>query len=418
MGRQIKIYPVGGYVRDKYLGIVSQDIDYVVVGATPEDMQAQGFYAVGTDFPVYLHPKKKGEFALARQERKQGKGYKGFSFNTRQVSLEEDLMRRDLTINAMAEDENGQLIDPYGGHKDLQNRILRHVSPAFTEDPLRVLRVARFMAQLAEFNFRLAPETRQLMEHMVTSGELAELTPERVWLEFSKAFQTTRPGLFMAVLHQIGALRVLAPEWDKLYHTPQNPKHHPEGDVGTHTQMVMDQAAQKTTDQSTRLRYVTAAFAHDVGKGHTPEKHLPHHPGHEKAGLPLVKAWAKNYRLPKNLSQFALVVTELHGEIHQGQDHNNAQRHYTVLQKTQAWRNPQTFYDLLELAEADHLGRLGFENCPYPQKPFWHKILQVCAKVTPQPLMEAGFQGPALGKAIEKARIEAIDQFLQGRRHD
>lgn len=288
------VYLVGGAVRDALLDIPIADRDWVVVGGSVEQMLALGCQQVGKDFPVFIHPVSREEYALARTERKQGRGYHGFEVTAdASVTLEEDLLRRDLTINAMAVAESGDLIDPYGGKRDLDARLLRHVSPAFAEDPLRVLRVARFRAQLAEKNFTVAPETLTLMQEMTRSGELHALVSERVWQEVSKALMSPKPSLFFKTLHDVGALAVLFPELDQLFAVPQSPQHHPEGDAGTHSLMVLDAAAELRDDLAIRF----AALVHDLGKGVTPEDYWPSHPQHELAGVPLVNALCQRYQI-------------------------------------------------------------------------------------------------------------------------
>lgn len=408
-----KIYLVGGAVRDQLLGIPVKDRDWVVVGATPEQMLAQGFEQVGKDFPVFLHPQTKEEYALARTERKKGIGYHGFEVHADpSVTLEEDLRRRDLTINAMAQDpETGEIIDPYGGQSDLKARLLRHVSPAFQEDPLRVLRVARFAAKLAPLGFQLAPETAELMTQMAHSGELNALTPERVWQEVVKAFETETPSVFFAVLRQVDALQVLFPEIDTLFQIPQSPKHHPEGDAGTHTLMVLDAAARLSS--LIKVRY--GALVHDLGKGLTPPELWPKHPGHEAKGVPLVEALGQRYRIPKETTQFAKLVTRWHGQIHRGMDlakTNNFDALLEVLEQCQAYKKFEQFQQILTCCEADHLGRKGFENTPYPQKAFWEKLRNASESVDIQAIMRQGFKGKEIQDQIRKVRLEKIKETL------
>ena len=311
----LEVYLVGGAVRDGLLDLEVYDRDWVVVGATAEEMLADGFQQVGKDFPVFLHPKTKEEYALARTERKAGVGYHGFEvFADPSVTLEEDLIRRDLTINAMAQSPSGEVLDPYGGQQDLQNKILRHVSEAFAEDPLRVLRVARFAAKLAPFGFTLASDTQALMALMVSRGELSDLTPERVWQEVVKALNTDIPSLFFEVLDRVGAVDVLFPELFSLHNVTQPKKYHPEGDVWIHTMMVLDAAARLSNDPMVRF----AALLHDLGKAITPEELWPKHHGHDAAGVPIVAEFCERYRVPKKWQQQAQRVAEWHGLIHQG----------------------------------------------------------------------------------------------------
>lgn len=414
----MKTYLVGGAVRDALLGIEVYDHDWVVVGATPEQMLSAGYQQVGKDFPVFLHPETKEEYALARTERKAGKGYHGFEVHADpSVTLEEDLIRRDLTINAIAQAEDGALIDPYGGVADVENRVLRHVSSAFEEDPLRVLRVARFAAKLQPFGFTLAEETRALMAKMVGSGELSDLTPERVWQEVVKAFATTRPSVFFEVLDQVGAVEVLFPELYRLHGVTQPAKYHPEGDVWIHTMMVLDAAAELSEDLNIRF----AALVHDLGKGVTPAELWPKHHGHEKAGLSLVTALCDRYRVPKLTTAFALKATEFHGLIHQGLDHAG-QPHLKpitflkVLVRCNAFKKPDEFADLLTACQADARGRLGFENDPYPQKDFWLALADAASKVDNREILATGVQGAEIAEAIEQKRLALIQAFLDTRR--
>ena len=410
-------YLVGGAVRDALLGKQAYDRDWVVVGATAEQMLEQGFEQVGKDFPVFLHPQTKEEYALARTERKSGSGYHGFEvFADTSVTLEEDLIRRDLTINAMAQADNGEVIDPYGGQADLQNRILRHVSGAFAEDPLRVLRVARFAAQLADYGFKLAPETAQLMTQMAASGELDALTPERVWQEVVKVLNTAKPSLFFEVLNDVGAIESLFPELAALRGVTQPPKYHPEGDVWIHTMMVLDASAKLSADEAVRF----AALVHDLGKGITPQELWPKHYGHEGAGVPLVKKLAQRYRIPKKVQKLAEHVTEFHGIVHKGLDGEGLpalkpKTYLKVLKHCGALKGKtgaESFNLVLSACEADAKGRLGFENQPYPQKAFWMKVLQAAVDVDNHAIIQQGYQGAEIAEAIERQRIQQISEFI------
>ena len=408
------IFLVGGAVRDRLLGIDVYDRDWVVVGATAQAMLADGFEQVGKDFPVFLHPKTKEEYALARTERKAGLGYHGFEVEASEgVTLEEDLMRRDLTINAMAQTDSGDIVDPYNGQTDLHNRVLRHVSSAFSEDPLRVLRVARFAAKLAPFNFTLHPDTAQLMSDMAASGELQALTPERVWQEVVKVLNTNQPSVFFTVLKQVGALKVLFPELDVLYGVPQSPKHHPEGDVGTHTMMVLESATKLSADMEVRF----AALVHDLGKGATPSEHWPKHSGHEVAGLPILQNLCARYRVPKRTQQLAEKVTLWHGLIHkglnaQGEPGLSSSDYFKVLQGCQAFKGTATLEKVLIVCEADSKGRLGFSEAPYPQKAFWLALANVASQVDNQAIIAQGFKGAEISNAIDAKRLELISTFL------
>jgi len=329
------------------------------------------------------------------------------------VTLEEDLMRRDLTINAMAQSDLGEVIDPYNGQQDLKNRLLRHVSPAFEEDPLRVLRVARFAAKLASFGFTLHADTERLMSKMVASGELAELTPERVWQEVVKVLNTDQPSVFFNVLKQVGALEVLFPELDRLFVVPQSAKHHPEGDVGVHTLMVLDAAAKLTKD----IDVLFAALVHDLGKGVTPEALWPSHPEHESAGLPILKVLCKRYKLPKKVQQIAEKVTQWHGLIHKGLNSQSqpgleAEQYLQVLQSCQAFKATATLEKVLLACEADSKGRLGFEKNDYPQKRFWLSLAEAASQVDNRAIIALGFQGAEIAQAIEKERLKLISSYL------
>lgn len=413
-----EVYLVGGAVRDELLGIDVYDRDWVVVGATPQDMLDAGFDQVGKDFPVFLHPETKEEYALARTERKSGHGYHGFEVSASpDVTLEADLMRRDLTINAMAQDQNGEIIDPYNGKQDLEKRVLRHVSPAFSEDPLRVLRVARFAAKLAPFGFELHPDTASLMGGMAASGELDALTPERVWQEVVKALSTEQPSGFFKVLRETGALAVLFPEIDRLFGVEQPLEHHPEGDAGIHTLMVLDAAAELSPALEVRF----AALVHDLGKGITPPEFWPKHHGHEAKGVPLVADLCRRYRVPKKVQQLAEKVTEWHGLIHKGLDSDGQsalkpKTYLKVLQACQAFKKGDSFERILLACKADARGRTGFENASYPQMPFWLKLAQAADQVDNHEIIVQGYQGAEIGEAIERKRLQLIAEFIKDMR--
>lgn len=409
-----KTFLVGGAVRDDLLGIPVYDKDWVVVGSSPAAMLAAGFEQVGKDFPVFLHPKTKEEYALARMERKSGQGYHGFEVRfDESVTLEEDLIRRDLTINAMARDEAGLIVDPYGGQKDLESKRLRHVSAAFVEDPLRVLRVARFAAKLSNLGFKIAPETLALMRELSESGELSCLTSERVWQEVVKALSTETPSVFFEVLRACGALAVLFPEVDKLFGVAQPEEHHPEGCAGVHSLMVLDAAAKLSSSLEVRF----AALVHDLGKGLTPPALWPKHHGHEQAGVPLVKKMVKRYKLPNRVARLAEKVTEFHGIVHQGLDKHQQpylkpKTYLKVLLSCQGLKKTEFFEQLLTACEADAKGRLGFEARPYRQKAFWLGLAQATQKVDNQALVAQGFQGEAMAQAIEVERLRLIKSYL------
>ncbi|CAE6878801.1 2'- nucleotidase and 2' [Vibrio sp. B1REV9] len=400
----MQVYLVGGAVRDHLLGIRSYDQDWVVVGSTPEIMLSQGYTAVGKDFPVFLHPKTKEEHALARTERKSGAGYTGFEcFFDQSVTLEDDLIRRDLTINAMAMDNEGKLYDPYGGQKDLQAKVLRHVSAAFIEDPLRVLRVARFAAKLAHLDFHVAEETMQLMRDMVHNGELSTLTPERMWQEWHKSLSTSRPDVFLSVLKECGALAIVLPEIDALFGVPQPEKWHPEIDTGIHTLMVAQQAAKLSDSLPVRF----AAQVHDLGKGVTPESEWPSHKMHCHTGLKLIKNLCDRVRVPNEFRDLALMVCEQHSNIHRAAE-LKPQTIIKILNKFDVWRKPQRLQDILICCQADHAGRKGSENQPYPQASLFMRAYQAAASVEVQAIIKDGFKGPAIRDEQEKRRIESV----------
>jgi len=412
----MRSYLVGGAVRDGLLNIDVYDRDWVVVGSTPEEMVGLGYSQVGKDFPVFLHPKTKEEYALARTERKSGLGYHGFEvFSDASVTLEEDLKRRDLTINAMALDSKGLVVDPYGGQDDLRDRVLRHVSDAFVEDPLRVLRVARFAAKLADFGFTVAEETSALMAAMVGSGELLNLTPERVWQEVGKALQCQKPSVFFDVLDRVGAVKVLFPELYALHGVQQPVKHHPEGDVWIHTMMVLDTAALLSDEVDVRF----AALVHDLGKGLTQKSLWPKHHGHESAGVPLVSSLCKRYRIPKKTQNLAKKVTELHGLIHRGLDSDGTpflkpKTYLSVFKASNAIKNPEVFSKLLLCCLADARGRLNFENVEYPQFRFWQQLLVYVSVVDVADIVKMGYQGVEIANQIDEARLGLIQTFIEG----
>ncbi len=402
-----KTWLVGGAVRDHLLGIPLKDRDWVITGATPEILLQQGFKPVGNDFPVFLHPQTSEEYALARTERKTAKGYHGFQFHAApDVTLEEDLVRRDLTINAMAQDSDGKLVDPFGGHADLQNRLLRHVSPAFCEDPVRILRVARFAARFAPLGFTVADETRQLMADMVQAGEVDALVPERVWQETVRALGEPAPERFFEVLRECGALAVLFPEIDRLFGVPQPAKYHPEIDCGIHALMVLQQAVKLSADAEVRF----AALTHDLGKGVTPADILPSHYGHEIQSKRLVTQLCDRLRVPNRFRELAEHVAEYHGHIHKARE-LRPQTILKVLEATDAFRKPERFAQLLLACEADAKGKLGFEEQPYPQADIFRKALHACQQVDVQAIVRAGFKGIQIREETHRQRVHAIQQL-------
>jgi tRNA nucleotidyltransferase (CCA-adding enzyme) len=409
-GKHVKIYLVGGAVRDELLGLPLKDRDYLVVGATPEQLLAQGYQSVGKDFPVFLHPKTKQEYALARTERKQGQGYTGFAcYFAPDVTLEQDLQRRDLTINAMARDETtGELFDPYSGQADLQAKRLRHVSPAFVEDPLRVLRVARFYARFFPLGFTVANDTKQLMRALVQQGEMQHLTAERVWQETSRALLEQTPAAYFELLHEVGALAVLMPQLDKLWGIPNPPKWHPEIDTGVHAMLVLQQAAQL----SERLDVRFAALCHDFGKGATPAEHWPSHHGHETLGLPLIEMMCQQLRIPNDCKELALIASEYHQLVHKALE----LRPVTVqklFDGIDLWRRPERLELLLLCCIADLRGRTGFEQAQYPQADYLRALASAARAIDIKALVAAGFKGEAMRGAVAKARLDAISIAMQ-----
>ncbi|WP_063669484.1 multifunctional CCA addition/repair protein [Aliivibrio fischeri] len=404
----MKIYLVGGAVRDSLLNIDVKDKDWVVVGSTPQKMDSLGYQTVGQDFPVFLHPKTKEEYALARTERKSGQGYKGFTcYAEPDVTLEEDLLRRDLTINAIAQANNGELIDPYNGQQDIIDRTLRHVSDAFTEDPLRVLRVARFAARFHHLGFTVAPETMNLMKVLVDSGELSHLTAERVWQEWQKSLSSQHPEIFLSTLKECGALAIVLPELNALFGVPQPEKWHPEIDTGIHTLMVAQQAALLSQDLPTRF----AAQVHDLGKGVTPESEWPSHKLHCHTGIKLIKRLCDRVRVPNDYRDLALLVCEHHSNIHRAAE-LRAQTFIKIFDKMDVWRKPERLAPILLCCQADHAGRLGLEAQPYPQKKRFEAAFDAAKNVEVKDVVAAGFKGPEIREELSKRRIEAIKDKL------
>jgi len=391
------------------LGRPVKDRDWVVVGANPEELIAQGFQSVGKDFPVFLHPESKEEYALARTERKTAPGYAGFVFHANaDVSLEDDLKRRDLTINAIAQDDKGKLVDPYNGQQDLHDRVLRHVSPAFAEDPVRILRIARFAARFADLGFKIADETFALMKEMVTSGEVDALVSERVWQETERALTEPTPARFLEVLRDCGALARIFPEIDALFGVPQPAEHHPEIDTGLHTLMVVEQAAKLSND--TRVRY--AAMTHDLGKGITPKDELPSHRGHEESGVPLVKALSYRLKVPKDYREIAVHVARYHLQFHRAKE----LRANTILKLIKAldgFRRPERFQIFLLACEADARGRTGYENKQMDQSELLQAAFNAAANIETQPIIERGFKGEAIAKELTQQRVKAIKRAIK-----
>lgn len=403
----MKTYIVGGAVRDELLGVAVKDRDYVVVGATPEAMIAQGYTPVGKDFPVFLHPKTHAEYALARTERKTEPGYKGFVFHTdASVTLEEDLIRRDLTINAMAQDEDGSIVDPFGGQCDLKQRIFRHVSPAFAEDPVRILRIARFAARFPEFT--VAPETNELMQGMVVAGEVDALVPERVWQELARGLMEVCPSRMFAVLRDCGALQRILPELDALWGVPQPALYHPEIDTGAHIMLVIDYAASIHADLPTRC----AALLHDLGKGVTPPEMWPRHHGHEMHSVKLVDAVCKRLKIPNECRDLALMTAREHGNVGRAME-LRAKTIVNLLERCDAFRKPQRFLDMLVASECDHRGRTGFTEKPFPQRAYLQVALAAALTVNGGEIAELTRQrypdqAQRIPEAIHEARVRAV----------
>ena len=401
MSKQIKTYLVGGAIRDRALGLKIFDRDWVVVGATPQHMVDRGYEPVGKDFPVFINRETGEEYALARTERKTSKGYQGFAFNaSSEITLEEDLARRDLTINAMAEDDQGNLIDPFNGMQDLQNGIIRHVSDAFIEDPVRILRVARFAAR---FKFTIAEETKALLEKMVNNGEVDALVPERVWTEMNKALNTDAPQIFFQTLRDCGALARVLPEIDGLFGVPQTAKHHPEIDSGVHTLMVIEQATKITSDPLVRF----AALVHDLGKAITPEEILPSHRGHESSGLPLINELCERLRVPKKYRDLALAVAEYHLHMHKMFD-LKASTVLKMLHNTKSVNDDQRALQIAQSCLADARGRTGFEEREYPQSDLFLEFQRAAKSVDGGEIAKGMQDGQLIQAAIKDARLEKI----------
>ena len=403
----MKRFLIGGAVRDKLLGLPSGDRDWVVVGADAEELRAAGYIAVGRDFPVFLDPATREEHALARTERKTAPGYRGFEFHAdRSVTLEDDLLRRDLTINAIAEDENGNVIDPHGGRADLAAKVLRHVSPAFAEDPVRILRVARFAARFADFT--VAAETEALMSAMVAAGEVDALVPERVWQELSRGLMEQRPSRMFGVLRRCGALARILPEVDRLFGVPQRADHHPEVDTGVHLMMVLDTAARLGTGLAVRY----ACLGHDLGKGTTPAEILPKHIRHEERSVRLVQQMSERLRVDNACRSLAELVAREHGNVHRCAEFGAAAT-VRLLERCDALRRPDRFADLLVACECDARGRLGREDAPYPPRERLLAALATVAAVDATAVAAdataRGLAGPAIAAAIHEARVRALE---------
>ena len=406
----MKAWVVGGAVRDGLLGEPVNDRDWVVTGASPQDMLDAGYLPVGKDFPVFLHPQTHEEYALARTERKTGPGYRGFEvYAAPDVTLEDDLVRRDLTINAIAQQDDGTLVDPYGGQRDLRAKVLRHVSEAFTEDPVRILRLARFAARWPDFT--VAPETTALMQQMVAAGEVDALVAERVWQEVSRGLMERAPARMFEVLRSVGALAKLIPEVDALFGVPQPPQHHPEIDTGAHTLMVLGRCA--ATAQPLPVRY--ACLVHDLGKGTTPADVLPRHIGHEQRGEDLIRGVNERLRVPVDCGELALLTAREHTNVH-ASERLDAAAVMRLLERCDAFRRPERFLQMLAACECDATGRLGLEHQPYPQRTRLAAALKtaqdVDTRAASSQAIERGLKGPAIADAIRQARVKALKASL------
>lgn len=404
----MEIYLVGGAVRDKLLGLEVKDRDWVVVGATPEEMIAQGYRQVGKNFPVFLHPQTHEEYALARTECKIAPGYTGFEFNHEKiVTLEEDLRRRDLTINAIAEDKNGHLVDPFAGQKDLRAKKLSHVSSAFVEDPVRILRIARFAARFNGLGFSVSEQTRCLMQKMVDNGEVDALVKERVWAELDRALGEHSPQIFFTVLRECGALKRLFPEVDRLFGVPQTEKYHPEIDTGIHVMMVLQQAAKLTEDK--RVRF--SALTHDLGKGTTPKELWPKHIGHELRGVGLVNKLCDRFAIPNDFRELALLVAEYHTKVFRA-DELRAETFVKMFNTLDAFRRPERFELFLISVEADSKGRKSFEKSTFVQADIFRVAFNAAAQMDAKQVIKNGFTGKSISDELHKLRVAAVKQVL------
>jgi tRNA nucleotidyltransferase (CCA-adding enzyme) len=405
----IKTYLVGGAVRDKLLGLPIKEQDWVVVGSTPEEMISNNYLKVGKDFPVFLHPKTREEYALARTERKSGKGYYGFVCEfSPSVTLVEDLSRRDFTINAIAEDTEGKLIDPYHGVRDIQDKVLRHVSPAFKEDPVRILRLARFASRFVPMGFTIAPETWELLSEMVDSGEVDELVPERVFKEMDRALSETDPRQFFLTLRECGALKRLWPSLDTLWGVPQPEQHHPEIDTGIHTMMALQIACQLSSDPVVRF----ATVCHDLGKGATPESQWPSHKGHEERGVPLIEAFCNQYRIPSEYRELSVLVSRYHLHCHKIFE-LRANTIIKLLESLDAYRKPDRLEKFILVCTADARGRLGLENREYPQADHLRELHTHSKVVDVKSLIDKGYDGAKLGERIHQERVNKLKFHLK-----
>ncbi len=405
----MQVYRVGGAIRDQLLGLPVKDNDWVVTGSSPEAMVEAGYRPIGKDFPVFLHPQSKEEYALARTERKVARGYAGFTFNTDPtISIEQDLARRDLTINAIAEDEQGNYIDPFNGIQDIQNRVLRHVSDAFVEDPVRVLRVARFAARFAHLGFTIAPQTRNLINDIGESGELDALVAERVWSELDKALAEPDPQVFFTSLRDCGVLKKLFPDIDRLFGIPQTAKYHPEVDTGVHLMLCLKKSAELEYDNEIRF----AVLTHDLGKGTTPSDILPGHRGHEQRGVKLTRKFCARWKVPKSYTELALMTCEFHTHIHRLYE-MKASTILKFFKQTDVFRRPERFKKMTRACIADARGRTGFENDPYPQADYAVRLVDKLVALDLSEILESGKQDKELGKAIDEYRLDYLKSIQE-----
>ena len=403
----MEIYLVGGAVRDELLDRSVSERDWVVVGATPAELESRGYRPVGKDFPVFLHPQTGEEYALARLERKVAPGYRGFTTEfSPSVTLEQDLARRDLTINAMARDIAGNIIDPFGGRADLDKRLLRHVSPAFVEDPVRILRVARFIARFAHLGFSVAPETLTLMRRMVDAGEADALVPERVWRELARALDEPTPRAAIELLREVGALRVILPELDALFGVPQRPEWHPEVDTGEHTLLALQVAASRGASQAVRF----AVLVHDLGKALTPRAEWPRHHAHETLGLPAIEALCARLRVPQEHRELGLLASRFHTHVHRGLELRTSTL-LELLEHGDAFRRPTRFAEFLEACECDARGRLGFAEKPYPQRARVEQALEITRSISLTESEREGLDGAAIGERLRSKRLAALKRI-------
>lgn len=400
-------YLVGGYIRDLLLKIKSKDKDYLVVGATEEQLISKGFLKVGNGFPVFIHPETKNEYALARKEVKKDQGYKGFEFQTgSDITLEEDLLRRDITINAIAQDENGNYHDPYNGIQDLKNKIIKHVSPAFSEDPLRVLRVARFAAKLHHLGFKIAPETIELIREICRTDEINHLTPERVWMETEKALETKNPEVFFQTLKDIDGLEKILPEIDNLFGVPQPEKWHPEIDTGIHTMLCLKQITKLSDQASTRF----AVLCHDVGKAVTPKELWPKHHNHDRLGLPIIKNMCAKYKIPNKHKEIAMLVCEFHQLIHKAKE-LKAETIIKILNKANQKNNPERFDEILLACIADSKGRTGFETTEHEGSKYIKQVIKGFSKINTAAIINEHKHGKSINTAINNEKIAIINEI-------